>query len=190
MEENNLEIKTEEQSAEAPIAGKKQKIVSRVVAVLLAAALIFCIYTVTQVLSKGYVTVGGYSMFRVMTGSMEPTLQVNSLLLSRQTPIGEIEVGDIVCYRSRNSQTRDWAITHRVVAIRQGADGSPLLETRGDNNPVSDTQYVTAANLIGGVAQQRREFICRVYFVAYRQDRLFGLYRPARSAYLRHCAAG
>ena len=70
MEENNLEIKTEEQSAEAPAVGKKQKIVSRVVAVLLAAALIFCIYTVTQVLSKGYVTVGGYSMFRVMTGSI------------------------------------------------------------------------------------------------------------------------
>ena len=130
MEENNLEIKTEEQSAEAPAVGKKQKIVSRMMAVLLAAALIFCIYTVTQVLSKGYVTVGGYSMFRVMTGSMEPTLQVNSLLLSRQTPIGEIKVGDIVCYRSRNSQTRDWAITHRVVAIRQGADGSPLLEGR------------------------------------------------------------
>lgn len=49
MEENNLEIKTEEQSADAPAVGKKQKIVSRVVAVLLAAALIFCIYTVTQV---------------------------------------------------------------------------------------------------------------------------------------------
>lgn len=167
MEENNLEIKTEEQSAEAPAVGKKQKIVSRVVAVLLAAALIFCIYTVTQVLSKGYVTVGGYSMFRVMTGSMEPTLQVNSLLLSRQTPIEEIKVGDIVCYRSRNSQTRDWAITHRVVAIRQSADGSPLLETRGDNNPVSDTQYVTAANLIGKVVWHSREGSSFAVFISW-----------------------
>lgn len=166
MTENNSQILQEEQAA-APAEGKKQKIVSRAVAVLLAAALIFCIYTVTQVLSKGYVTVGGYSMFRVMTGSMEPTLQVNSLILSRKTPVEEIAVGDIVCYRSRNSQTRDWAITHRVVAIRQGADGAPLLETRGDNNPVSDTQYVTGSNLIGKVVWYSREGSTFAVFISW-----------------------
>ena len=52
--------------------------------VCLILAMALCVVVVSQVLSQGYVSIGGYSMFRVVTPSMEPTLPVGALLLSEE----------------------------------------------------------------------------------------------------------
>ena len=75
--------------------------ISTVVTVLLVLAVVFCLYSVVQVLSKGYVNIGGFMMFRVVTGSMEPTMPTGTLLITREVDIETVALDDIVCFRTR-----------------------------------------------------------------------------------------
>lgn len=129
----------------------REKFVSVLSTVLLIFAVGVFLFVSTQVRAHGYVDLGGKSLFRVVTGSMEPTIARGALLMSSGTPIEDIAVGDVVCYRSREGDTEGWIITHRVVAVRRGENGAVTLETRGDANSVSDPQPVRSGDLIGKV---------------------------------------
>ena len=118
---------------------------------ILLAALASCVFVLAQVMSKGYVTIAGYSLFRVETGSMEPTIPTGALLICEKEQIEDIKLNDIICYRSQTQQMLGQVITHRVVKKNQTTDGVWFMETRGDANAVSDAYYVTAGNLIGKV---------------------------------------
>ena len=80
-----------------------------------------------QVVSKGFVTVGGYSTFRVVTGSMEPTISTGALLICKNTPIEKIEEGEIICYRSEAEEIYGSIVTHRVVAVYE-KDGVTYMD--------------------------------------------------------------
>lgn len=121
------------------------------VSVLLILAVLLCLYVSIQVVTKGYTSFGGYMMFRVVTGSMEPTVPTGALLISRRTDVAQIQPGDIICFRTREVQIAGRIVTHRVVEKLEAADGSILLRTRGDANPVSDSYLVDADNMIGRV---------------------------------------
>jgi signal peptidase len=62
----------------------------------------------------------------VLSGSMEPTLSVNDLVLIHQTK--EIEPGDVVVYQGGNS-----LVIHRVISV----NGETIV-TQGDANNISD----------------------------------------------------
>ena len=128
-----------------------QRRISAVVTVLLVLAVLLCLYVAIQVLSNGYVSFGGCMMFRVVTGSMEPTIPTGALLVSQQTDIASIRVNDIVCFKTQDAQMWGKVITHRVVEVLKGADGSILLRTQGDANLVADGYFVDRDNIIGKV---------------------------------------
>lgn len=128
----------------------KKSIMGKLTTVVLIAVSILCVYVVVQVLTQGYVNFFGYSVFRVVTGSMEPTIEPGALLISQEVPIEQIQVGDIICFRSREANMLGKSITHRVIGIYE--NGTQLcLETRGDANPVADALPVLQSNLIGKV---------------------------------------
>ena len=136
---------------------KKRKAGTVCITVLLGIAVTLCIFVMGQVLSKGYLTVGGYSVFRVITGSMEPEIPIGALLVVQKTPMEEIEAQDIVTFRSRDAGRFDMIITHRVVSVYQGADQRLYLETKGDANQYVDGQYVDETYLIGKVIYHTKE---------------------------------
>lgn len=144
---------------------KKEKWMNAAVSVLLAAAVVLCITVIAQTLSKGYITFWGHSLFRVVTGSMEPTIPVDALLITEEVDIEEIKEGDIVCFRSMETNMLGQVITHRVVKVIEQESGEIYLETRGDANPSSDGHYVTEKNLIGKVSTYTKEgnIIAAVY---------------------------
>ena len=119
--------------------------------VCLVLAMALCVVVVSQVLSQGYVSIAGYSMFRVVTPSMEPTLPVGALLLSEEVPVSEVKVDDIVVFRSKQSDMLGAIITHRVIDVLENANGEIFLETQGDNNKYPDASYVEQKNIIGRV---------------------------------------
>lgn len=131
---------------------KKQKLSGCVITALLVLAVILCVYVVAQVLGRGYVTFGPYSLFRVVTGSMEPEMPIGTLLVCEAVDITQIEVRDIVCFRATVMGRVGEVVTHRVVNILPGADGLVMLETKGDANLAADLQYVTQSNLVGRVS--------------------------------------
>lgn len=134
----------------AKLDSNKKNITGTLTTVLLVVVSVLCVYVVIQVLTQGYVSFFGYSVFRVVTGSMEPTISPGALLISKQMPVEQIQVGDIICFRSREADMLGKSITHRVIGIYQS--GTQLcLETRGDANPVADALPVMQSNLIGKV---------------------------------------
>lgn len=128
-----------------------RRIKNTTITVILILAVLLCLYIAIQVMTTGHSTLFGFSLFRVVTGSMEPTIPVGALLVSQQTEIGNVTVGDIVCFYSKDSNLLGRVITHRVTAILTGDGGDIMLQTQGDANAVADFQYVTQANLIGKV---------------------------------------
>lgn len=129
----------------------KHKSGSIIASVVLIVAVLLAAIVSVQVLTRGYVTLAGNSLFRVVTGSMEPTMPVGTLLLCRQTPIEQIQQGDIVCYQATDEARAGKIITHRVVEIRTDANGEILLKTKGDANVAADSDLVKQTNLIGKV---------------------------------------
>lgn len=130
---------------------KTKTVASAVMNVLLVASIVLCAMVAVQVLNRGYATLAGHSMFRVVTGSMEPTIPVGGLVVAKETPIEEVAIGDIICFRAKEQAIYGEIITHRVVEKMYAQDGELFLETRGDANPVADSYLVSAENLVGQV---------------------------------------
>lgn len=132
----------------------RNKIISSIVSLLLVASVFICLFVIIQVLSNGYVSIGGYSFFRVVTGSMEPEISVGELIFSKEIDMEDIQIGDIVCFRSKSPDMMGKIITHRVIEIVNSEDGSIQFITKGDANLSMDGYYVSAQNIIGKVVWQ------------------------------------
>lgn len=128
-----------------------QRRISLLITVLLVLSVLLCLYVVIQVLSRGYVNIGGFMLFRVVTGSMEPTIPVGALLITQQVDISTVELGDIICFRTQEAAIWGKIVTHRVVEILENVDGSLLLATQGDANLMADGYFVTQSNFVGKV---------------------------------------
>lgn len=85
----------------------------------------------------------GYSMYIVMSGSMEPTINVDDLVIIKTVSIDDVKENDIITYKDNGSY-----ITHRVVGI-SNEDGLIKLTMQGDNNNVIDKVKVTSDTLQG-----------------------------------------
>ena len=63
--------------------------------------LLILIIALLQRTSNNEVTLGGYRIFVVATGSMVPKYNVGDVLISKEIPPEEIKVGDDIVYRKR-----------------------------------------------------------------------------------------
>lgn len=146
-----MKIKKNECSECMELESPIKRRINALVSVLLIFAVLLCLWVTFQVIGKGYVNLFGYSMFRVVTGSMEPTIPVGSLLICQQIDMETIQVGDIICFRAQESAIFGQMVTHRVTGIFSGVDGSLLFETRGDANLTADVFMVSQKNFVGKV---------------------------------------
>ncbi len=150
---------------------KKAKALSTISMVLLVLAIIFCATIILQVSTQGYVSILGFSVFRIATPSMEPTLPVNTFIISRKTDIRELNKDDIICFVSKEAYLNGNIVTHRIDEIKE-IDSEICLVTRGDNNNSVDSVYVTSENLVGKMVFKTNPngFISTVYsFITQKQ---------------------
>ena len=117
----------------------------------LVIAVVICLSVIIQVTTNGYVQFGGYSLFRVVTGSMEPTIPTGALLIAQEVDIATIRMDDIICFRTQLSEIWGKIVTHRVIGVMGDQAGQILLETKGDANLVSDIYMVDESNFVGKV---------------------------------------
>jgi len=113
----------------------------------------YLVFVITLLLMMGAVSIYlaphfGWRVNAVLSGSMEPELQVGSLVVSRPVKPETIEVGDIIIFRPISMG--ESLITHRVIGI--GRRSSLYFETKGDANDKPDPFTVPARNLVGKVS--------------------------------------
>ena len=109
-----------------------KKIIKKLIQIatwLLFILLLFAVYSKIQMIifKQNYSTLFGYSMFQVASGSMEPALSIDDVILVK---VGDdFKIDDIISYTNGEA-----IITHRVLAI----DGE-YITVKGDaNNTIDD----------------------------------------------------
>lgn len=88
---------------------------------------------------------GGWRFDAVLTGSMEPELNVGGVVFIKPVEPLDINPGDIIAYHSEEE-----IFTHRVVEVVSGG-GEPSFITKGDANEDPDPLPVAATNVVGRV---------------------------------------
>ncbi|MCI6995322.1 MAG: signal peptidase I [Eubacterium sp.] len=121
-----------------------------VVSVIIITSAVVVLLTVVLTRSGEAPNIFGYSVFRVLTGSMEPAIETDSLILVRRIDPSEIKKDDIISFYSQDPSHGGAVNTHRVVSAEQ--DGELwYYTTKGDANQVADKYIVTSNDLIGKV---------------------------------------
>jgi len=88
----------------------------------------------------------GWRFVVIKSGSMEPTLGVGALVLSRTIPATGIHPGEIVSFR--DPAVDNQLVTHRVVRIRWSGSEATVT-TRGDADHVSQTWTIGSHGHVG-----------------------------------------
>ena len=92
----------------------------------------------------------GFSSFRVLSGSMEPTLRTDALIIAKHTDPADIRTGDIISFYSSDPALGGAVNTHRVYDVQQ-ENGIYRFQTKGDANVIPDEYPVSENELIGVV---------------------------------------
>jgi signal peptidase I len=86
----------------------------------------------------------------IITGSMEPNIKVNSVVMLEPVEFKDIEVGDVIRYTSY----RGFSVLHRVIA-----KNSSYVVTQGDANAKPDEFVVLAEQITGRVKSIHNEVV-------------------------------
>lgn len=123
----------------------RKKVLSSVIYLVLILFLIINIILVLQSTfnSQKVPNLFGYKTFSIITGSMEPTLKVNDLIITKNCKEKDINKGDIITYKRGSS-----IITHRVDNI-QNENGTIYYLTKGDGNYIYDEYKVKYKDIEG-----------------------------------------
>jgi signal peptidase I len=112
-----------------------QRMISVVVTVFMVSA---CMLAALMVLP----TLLGYERYVIISGSMEPTLSVGTIVYDEVVPVEDISVGDIITFVPPPEYGIDDPVTHRVVQVEDINVGQPdqerMFRTKGDANDAID----------------------------------------------------
>ncbi len=118
------------------------RIISKTVSIILISVIVLL-----AVLLAG-VRLVGLTPYTVLSGSMEPTYHVGSIVYVKKAEPLELKAGDAITYKISGGTV----VTHRIVEVVNGEDGqAPSFKTKGDAADMIDGTPVKADNIIGKV---------------------------------------
>ena len=133
---------------------KKSKIVGWCLTIL---SVIFCLYVSIEVIVANTnhrpPSVFSFSISYVPTDSMVDEIMPGDYILFNKVNFDEVNVNDIIVYRSIEGETAGKFIVHRVIE-----DHGDYFITQGDNTVLPDAEHITEDMLLG-------RYICVVSFL-------------------------
>lgn len=123
----------------------RKRVISNSIYIILVIALIINIVLVFQTMinTQKVPNLFGYKSFSITTGSMEPIINVNDLIITKNCKQSEIKEKDIITYKRGDS-----VITHRVNKVVNDA-GNIYYLTKGDSNYIQDDYKVKYKDIEG-----------------------------------------
>ena len=115
---------------------------------LLVVALVAVIFSGIRVKRSGEIPdVFGFSLLRIETGSMVPTLPIGSYIVIQKVDSPEdIPEGTIVTFRFENGMV----VTHRIIEVLDDPEIGRAYRTKGDNpQNIPDGELLTPDRVIG-----------------------------------------
>lgn len=123
---------------------KKQKKIKKTLKYIILNILIILFIINLILLFEENTHICGIYCFNIISESMEPTLNVNDVVIVKKTNIANLQKGDIITF---NQDGR--IISHRIKKIIK--DDNYLIVTQGDNNEVEDKDVVKEEQIYGKV---------------------------------------
>ena len=119
---------------------KALKLIGNILYILLFVIIVLMLVVVIlQRVSDNSISLGGYRLFTVATGSMEPKYEVGDILISKEINQSDIKVGDDIVYRGKEGSFNGKVVTHQVVSIRD-EEGNKKIITKGIANTEEDPE--------------------------------------------------
>jgi signal peptidase len=103
-----------------------------------------CLFFIIQ--SKAFnkvPTLGGYYLYEVMSGSMEPVIRTGSIIFEKPVNPEQLTVNDVITFKGADNKL----VTHRFVNINH--EGSLFFTTKGDANNANDQTAVPYQKVVG-----------------------------------------
>lgn len=114
--------------------------------------ILYYLFTTTAVLfalllaASLFPITGNFKVKIVLSGSMEPSLPIGSLIFLK--PEASYAIGDVVTF-GKDTKT-DIPTTHRIIAVR-GEPTGKIFQTKGDANENEDTRETRESEVLGRV---------------------------------------
>ena len=119
---------------------KKAGIFGRLLDIVLVALMVLCVYGIICRINRQPISLAGYQLYVIRSGSMEPELKKYDLALVKAVDPASLSVGDIITFRRSDGVI----VTHRIAEI-----GEETFVTRGDANPGNDADPVAFSDVYG-----------------------------------------
>lgn len=91
-----------------------------------------------------------FSMFTVISHSMEPAIEANDVLLVKKVNVNKLKEGDIITFFPSTNIFANSTLTHRINKIEY-MNGEIQITTKGDANKTIDAYYVYEEDVFGKV---------------------------------------
>ena len=119
---------------------KVLKIIGKIIYVLLyIIILVTLLVVVIQRFSNNNITIAGFRIFNVATGSMVPEYNVGDIIVSKETDPKELQVGDNIVYKGEKQDFKDKIVTHQIIEKRE-ENGKIYFTTKGIANEEADPE--------------------------------------------------
>lgn len=120
---------------------RKLKLLGNILYILLfIIVVLMLVIVILQRATNNTVTIGGYRLFSVATGSMVPVYNVGDVLISKEIKPEDIKVGDDITYVGEKNSFKGKIVTHRVISIEKKEDGNYKIITKGVANEEQDPE--------------------------------------------------
>jgi signal peptidase len=88
----------------------------------------------------------GRQVFAIRGASMSPTIPMGAAIVVVETPIDDMEIGDVITWQAANGAF----VTHRLVGFHE-ENGARFVQTKGDANESPDPSAVPESSVVGVV---------------------------------------
>lgn len=150
-----------------------------VILLIIGAAMFYFNMKIKAYEKKGVEYSAPFGLYTIISGSMEPNVDIYDVVIAVDEDISKIKVGDIITFISTWDLNYGMTVTHRVVGISKTSTGEIQLSTKGDNNQTADGGIVTQSNLIGKVVGRLPQVGRLQFFLATKAGWFFVVFIPA-----------
>ena len=101
---------------------------------------------------KGDTSLPKYNAYVVLSGSMEPNIKVNDVVITKKEEPKNLKKEDVITFMSSDSRFYGVIVTHRIKEIFLNSTTNKYsFKTKGDNNNTEDLALVEQDRIIGKV---------------------------------------
>ncbi len=132
---------------------KVLKIISNIIyTIIFIIVLMLLIMVILQRTSNNEVTIDGYRIFVVATGSMVPEYDVGDVIVAKEVPASELKVGDNIAYRGAVGGFNGKIITHKIKVIEENGEDYKII-TQGVANTGEDPE-INQTQILGKITNK------------------------------------